>query len=129
MTLPSTLHETPAQVQGLEELLALVGGTFHEMKRELSLFAKLDFHLKSEAASSAKSDAQTLGGNDGASVCSTKINIKTKTSVMKFGSMISFGLAQVRLDILVTLFICMNYKMRHDGSPLYGQDFKSLLFN
>ena len=48
-----------------------------------------------DAASSAKSDAQTLEGSVGASVCSTKINMK-KTSLMKFGSMIAFALSQLR---------------------------------
>ena len=112
LTLPSILHETPAQVQGLEEFLAWVGDIFHEMKRELFLLAKLAFHFKSEAASSAKSDAQTLEGSVGASVCSTKINMK-KTSLMKFGSMIAFALSQLKMDQLVNLFTCMNYKMRH----------------
>ena len=96
------LHETPPQGQWLEEFLSLVGVIFHEITMGPFWLAKPAFHFKRAAASSAKADAQTSGGNDGASVYSTKRNMK-KDSLVTPVRMISLAHAQLKLDQIGSL--------------------------
>ncbi|KAK2989104.1 hypothetical protein RJ640_018893 [Escallonia rubra] len=54
ITLPSALQETPYHVQGVEELLALLG---RDHKVSLEVFSRLAFHLRRAPTSSEEAEA------------------------------------------------------------------------